>query len=353
MKKLVTLLLCVVLSFAATAADKTFDRVVVFGDSLSDNGNLYRYMWYLLPASPPYYEGHFSNGPLWIEYLYESYFGNNHPEAFLDYAVGGAGAILSYKENLPFTITIELNDYLYWHTDNQKESTLYSIWIGANNYLNGPTNVEPLTRSVVDAIGNVIERLIGYGGNKFLIVNLPDMGRLPMAKDNNSQALLSELTLAHNKKLAEKVVELRDKYPETTFVYFDMYSFLEQAIAHASDYGITNIEDACYTGGFTGVLQTMMADDQQLYDFYEQQNPKFKRRWQMIKNNPQLKEAAQAGFIYQLLALGGSNDSLDCKGYLYWDRVHPTTVAHSFIGQQARTLLDEAGLLAFTGEKSE
>jgi phospholipase/lecithinase/hemolysin len=41
-------------------------EIVVFGDSLSDTGNLFAYEKMmnlpLLPPSPPYYQGRFSNG---------------------------------------------------------------------------------------------------------------------------------------------------------------------------------------------------------------------------------------------------------------------------------------------------
>ncbi|HDV5785644.1 TPA: hypothetical protein RJD83_002616 [Legionella pneumophila] len=43
-------------------------NIVVFGDGLSDNGNLYAYTNHRRPASPAYYNGRFSNGPVWVEY---------------------------------------------------------------------------------------------------------------------------------------------------------------------------------------------------------------------------------------------------------------------------------------------
>src|SRR5271157_6028524 len=41
--------------------------IVAFGDSLSDTGNTYLAIGY--PPSPPYYQGHYCNGPIWLEYL--------------------------------------------------------------------------------------------------------------------------------------------------------------------------------------------------------------------------------------------------------------------------------------------
>ena len=55
MKQALLLLVALLCFGSVFSANKRFDTMVVFGDSLSDNGNLYRYMWYKLPLSPPYF----------------------------------------------------------------------------------------------------------------------------------------------------------------------------------------------------------------------------------------------------------------------------------------------------------
>ena len=57
----------VCLTSAAFADPNDYNRVIAFGDSLSDNGNLYKNTGQ--PPSPPYYNGRLSNGPTWIELL--------------------------------------------------------------------------------------------------------------------------------------------------------------------------------------------------------------------------------------------------------------------------------------------
>lgn len=347
MKTMWCVILTVFLSFSAGAAHKRFDTMVIFGDSLSDNGNLYKFMWYKFPISPPYYEGRFSNGLLWIEQLYSTYFPANYLDGFQNYAVGGAGAVLSYKENLPFTLTVELNNYFYWHTYGKKDTSLYTIWIGANNYLNGPTNIDAITSSVVDAIGDGVEKIISYGGNKFFIPNLPDLGRVPQAAEMRIQPLLTELVVLHNEKLAQRVKELKQQYPEVTIIYFDVFTFFNQALDHARDYGFTNAIDACYTGSYSGWLLKFHPDDETLFSFLQQQDPRFDRvHWQMIKNNTVLREAAESSYIASLLP-SSIADPLNCDGYIFWDRVHPSTRTHYYIAQKARELMDDAGLVAF------
>jgi hypothetical protein len=66
-------------------------RIVLFGDSLSDNGNgsfaLTRRAW---PADAAYFDGRFSNGPTWIEYVAQAYFGAPLDRGLDDGAFGGA-----------------------------------------------------------------------------------------------------------------------------------------------------------------------------------------------------------------------------------------------------------------------
>src|SRR5262245_13726292 len=47
----------------------SFSKVFVFGDSLSDTGNAFLATGKTIPQSPPYYQGRFSNGPVWVEML--------------------------------------------------------------------------------------------------------------------------------------------------------------------------------------------------------------------------------------------------------------------------------------------
>jgi outer membrane lipase/esterase len=70
-----------------SATPQPYSRIFVFGDSLSDTGNLHRLSGGAIPPAT-YPAGRFSNGPLWIEYLAE------HLEVSLlpgdNRAVGGA-----------------------------------------------------------------------------------------------------------------------------------------------------------------------------------------------------------------------------------------------------------------------
>lgn len=345
--KILASLLGMILSISTCFANKTFDSMVIFGDSLSDNGNLYRYMWGYLPLSPPYFEGHFSNGPIWAEHLYQQLYGNENSQGLQDYAVGGAGAVLSYKENLPYTLGTEISNYLYWHKFANPERSLFTIWIGANNYLNGPQNIESLTSGVVDAIGNAVEKLIARGADKFIIGNLPDLGRTPHALIKGNADLLSKLTTMHNDKLARKYAELTTRFPNATFLFIDAYSLFAEAIRNPKKYGFINTTDPCYPGSYTGWLNVMQITPDMVYSQLKRDNQVVNhQKWVQIIHNPQLMTAAKIGYVYQNLPLWQQEMPLECDGYLFWDHVHPSTLVHKRIAEYVAELIEHAGLQA-------
>ncbi len=56
---LLTICFAFVVPFNVYAAQYPFNDLIFFGDSLSDNGNLYNRTFGYIPKSPPYYEGRF------------------------------------------------------------------------------------------------------------------------------------------------------------------------------------------------------------------------------------------------------------------------------------------------------
>ena len=71
--RLVGLLGLALLVTSSIVSAGTFSAIIVMGDSLSDTGNAFRATSAApgpaVPVSPPYFQGHFSNGLMWIEDL--------------------------------------------------------------------------------------------------------------------------------------------------------------------------------------------------------------------------------------------------------------------------------------------
>jgi phospholipase/lecithinase/hemolysin len=309
MKFLTTL--CAVL-FSTILAASPLKNLVVFGDSLSDTGNLDRYLADMgLPpyAGEPYYNHHFSNGLLWNEFLMQSYFPDTAEKHLLNYSRGGAGVSPKESDTMFLTLRGEIADYLFEHGGQANADDLYLIWIGANNYLRSP---EDKTVEVVNnGISYGIDRLIRAGARNVMVFNLPDLGKAPRARkiDNmlelNSETSkeLSAITLKHNKILFRQMVHLRDRYPNTNFIYFDVNKVVTQMLKNPSYFGFTNTQDACYL-------------------------PK-----------PKVRSILD---IEENMSDGAKIDS--CEGYLFFDDIHPVTQAHKIMAQKARELLDQGGI---------
>ena len=59
------LILLLLIPFVSNGFAASFDEIVVFGDSLSDNGNLVIIEDQPVPDPELYYQGRFSDGPVW------------------------------------------------------------------------------------------------------------------------------------------------------------------------------------------------------------------------------------------------------------------------------------------------
>jgi phospholipase/lecithinase/hemolysin len=66
---LVAFVVGVLMAMSTLASASPYSNLFVYGDSLSDLGNIYTVSGHTIPLSPPYYNGRFSNGPLVVEYL--------------------------------------------------------------------------------------------------------------------------------------------------------------------------------------------------------------------------------------------------------------------------------------------
>jgi phospholipase/lecithinase/hemolysin len=282
-------------------------NIVVFGDSLSDNGNLYDHMRHQLPKSPPYYKGRFSNGPVWIEHLIASYFPESTPATHLfDYAYGGAGVSEEEGDDeVLFTLRREVSMYLLAHDDKASEDSLFVVWIGANNYLAFPPDIDITLQKVNEGIRNSLKRLVEKGAKHILVVNLPDLGRTPAAIEFESVETMTYFTNEHNQLLSKSVDELKQEYPNVEWLYYDLHQAFDEVMENPEINGFTNIIDTCVKS---------------LVD-----------------------ETTKKSVLNMVAAVKPKINQDACTGYLFFDIVHPTGLAHKILSVKARTMLDAAG----------
>ncbi len=299
------LALCLLLLFSVQALHaqndagdrQRFERLFVFGDSLSDTGNVDALTGGLIPAtSPPYFEGRFSNGPLWVEAL----------AAFLSIdlkvdqtvnldplaPVQAFGGALSGNLNVngvfdPAVAETGLLSQVRAFRDaggSFGRRDLVVVWAGANDYL-FDLDVDP--QHVVDNITQAVRELAALGARSFVVPNLPDLGDTPFALDLGLQVPLNSLTFVHNELLAAAMTKTR-RALRVKVLLLDV----NRAFA-----GIDQL--------FDNVVVPCMIQDP--------------------PNPPEL-----TGFCP--LDENGIPNSTILGGTLYADVVHPTTQAHDLLG---------------------
>jgi phospholipase/lecithinase/hemolysin len=192
MRKLAFYLFSVIFLLGSVAPVSAFDfarfeRLVVFGDSLSDNGNVLALdPSFFSPPTPPYYKGRFSNGPNWVDYFPSvapsvAHFGpitaffaahqpNDHPT---DFAIGGATS---------GELNVQINAYLASLGEQRARGDLCVIWIGANDFSAGLATGSLDPRATVENIRAGITRLSGAGVRTFIVISIPDIALTPQVK---------------------------------------------------------------------------------------------------------------------------------------------------------------------------
>jgi phospholipase/lecithinase/hemolysin len=301
--KLLSLLFILLLSNVTQAS--VIHKMVVFGDSLSDNGNLYEIMKHRVPVSPPYHKGRFSNGPVWVEILAQQYFGaKNQSKMFYDYACGGAVVDLSEEDDFStFTLQGQISTYLLANDDKADKDTLFVIWVGSNNYL-ALDESSMDTAPIIAKINQQIQKLLDKGAKHFLIVSVPDLGKVPYAPMYNAIELLTELSLKHNRELLASFNSFRDKNPTVKWSYFEVNIIHENI--KAGKIPITNVTDSC-----TDSLEPNM----------DTKAPTFLKR---IANHT-------------------TRPTKNCDDYLFFDEVHPTALAHKVMANYIKELMLKNG----------
>lgn len=300
------LLTAVTLFFSSILYSTPFSGIVVFGDSLSDTGNLYEYMNHQLPMSPPYYKGRFTNGPVWIEYLIEYYYPNSSSEHLENYSFGGAG-VLSLEDDDPeielFTLRRQIDKYFKEHNESDPDK-LYVIWIGSNNYLALPDDLDKTIEIVTSGIKEAMIELLQKGAKNIMVANLPNLGATPAAREFDAVDTLTYLSGENNKKLLAMVNEFKNIYPNVNLYSLDVTSLLHGVLVAPWEYGITNTTDTCYEA---------MLDEPTI--------------------NPMMAIAKSVEY---------KKDA--CTGYLFFDPVHPSGVAHKIMAEKTKDLLDSLGV---------
>lgn len=259
------------------------NQLFVFGDSLSATGTRELMTEGMNPSlnRSSYLPGRYANGRVWVEYLADHL--ALSPDQTANFAQGGATTDGDRARQIPGLLAQV--QALAAAQPQLNPQALYVFWAGANDYLQGTTQVSALVENITTAIA----RLTDIGAERFLVANLPDLGQLPATRNNANAMRLSELTQTYNQALRRSLTALGQQQPERFIIQLDVNTLYGEAIANPSAFGFANVTDACLSGT-------------------------------EVCNQP--------------------------EQFLFWDGIHPTTASHQILGKAAFDAVRHAGLKA-------
>jgi phospholipase/lecithinase/hemolysin len=290
---------------ASTARAADFSAEYVFGDSLSDVGNVYLATTHAPtgqePASP-YVGGQFSNGPVWAQDLAgrlgllpltPSLAGGT------DYAFGGAttGSPFTNSTDVP-NLEQQVGAYLSSSQNTPSNSNaLYAFSIGANDLfaiLGGQTGgLTPAQAAgaAAQVVANEAAALAAAGAKKLVLFDVPDLGQTPgiTALGPIASAAATSLSFFFDQAVLQ---DLALDAPGLTVYDLNTFTLIDEAVTFPDEFGFSNVKSPCWTGGFTG---------------------------------------GPGSLCY--------TDPAEQDTYLFWDNVHPTAAGHLLVADAALSAL--------------
>jgi len=289
---LIPLLLCI--SFLAYA-DNSYSKIFIFGDSISDSGNLASVIGGI-PA--PYYKNRVSNGPVAVDTFTAKLGFNANPSLHLiglnagdNYSVAGAKASGNEGQDLDMQILAFQANYNF----NAPEDALYVIFLGGNDvraatYQTDPAIAESIIQTANNKIQNAINVLYQSGARSFLVINVPNIALIPETRLNaeasKNPALINraaDFSKMLNKKL-HKTIEKIEDIKNINIKQFNLFKLFNKIVEKAAKFGFTNVTDAC----FSPVIPAFHPD---------------------------------------------CNNGLNADQFIFFDEIHPTTRVHTMFGE--------------------
>jgi phospholipase/lecithinase/hemolysin len=280
-----------------------FSNLLVFGDSLSDTGNIFAASGGTF-VPPPYYEGRVSNGPIWTERLAQELGLPNPLPSFVftleeggtNFAWYGAETGPGFSDSMTPNLGMQIDMFLGGGMLTGEELIL--VRGGSNDLFAAALSGDDLTTSASTAAANIADHvgtLALAGGKVFLVSNLGGTGQTPFLQQLGPPfpALADWWEFVFNTTLdaALDVLEadLAASGLDVQIVRFDSQGLLAEILQKPQKFGLKNVTEAACPDCLFGV-------------------PSPGAEASVVKNP---------------------------RKYLFWDLVHPTSTTHKAFGHAA------------------
>lgn len=258
---------CALILTAGFAKAQTYSRLISFGDSLSDNGNLFIVSMATQPPAP--YNQRFTNQLVWMEYLTPTILRGANSLATTTGSIGyGFGGSRTDALATPGPgVTSQLNEMFLGAGGTFGANDVVSLWGGANDIFQGlPTAaLNPSTASTVmggismSAAANMVTHTntaLSRGAKTVLVFNLPDLGSTPQfSGDFNASSLSSLSSSTFNGALKSGLNASAAANRSANIISVDVNALFAAALSNPQAFGFDNVRaqclltPACVTGG--------------------------------------------------------------------------------------------------------
>jgi phospholipase/lecithinase/hemolysin len=308
-RRLSTLFAALIFLLATVVAHaQDYTSIVVFGDSLSDTGNVAhltqdKYGVRIPGPLADYTDGRFTDGDdtlpaaqkyfgVWIEQLAATLPAKpiitNSLDGGTNYAYGFAltrsgTTLLTLTPTLSVTVNNmgqQITDYLATRPVISKR-TLFVVWGGANDILSANSLDDVIKASIEET--KDIQRLIDAGATQFIVANQPPMGLVPRLSGSPTTSIpATTASIVYNEFLEAGLTVLKNFNfrKRVRFHQLDVFSLFSKILASPSTYSLANVTDS----------------SQGIY-------------------------------------------TIDPDTYLFWDDLHPTTKGHEILAETAAGIL--------------
>jgi phospholipase/lecithinase/hemolysin len=285
--------------------DRPFERIVGFGDSLSDPGNVYAltgmqtHAPYGLIPTWPYAIGdnHYTNGPTWLEQMAEALNKPMSGEAafttarpYSNYAVGGGRA---GPGGTSPGLSEQVAVFLSHNPGMNLGTSLFVIEFGGNDIraaieaaiAGNNLGAAAIMQAAIASTAANIQALYAAGARRFLIVSPPNLAVTPAIQWLGIPPLTAAanfFSTSYTAALNATINGLELALPDVSFGRLDIAEQVQNVMSDPAAYGLTNVVSPCLA---IGVL---------------------------------------------VGAVCGNPDE-----HLFWDGLHPTTAAHGILAAAA------------------
>jgi len=311
MSRLRQLIVAASLAALSQVAAAAFGGLYVFGDSLSDSGNIALAIGsdpsqvitgnsYI--PSMPYASDQFTNGDVWVKdfatLIGLAPFGQPSLAGGGDFAFGGA-RVATDGAGLPPSLTMQESFFFGATGGVAPSNALYVIEGGGNDARDALEQVAmsahpfqdlsaiagAAAAAYADATGTLIDQLQAAGAQRIIVWDVPDIGKTPAVRSGGLLASFfgSFIASAMNDALLARLAS-----EGSDVSLFDIFGLVHQVIADPAAWGLVNVTDAC----------------------------------------------------------GAPSNNCDPATALYWDGIHPTATTHELIAGQLALAVPEPAEVA-------